>query len=78
MTMTTKPINPINPEKIKLSKWTATKPRNKEKHWLVSKLLRDENEQITGCELEAVINKRVVSIDWRELKDPANWTQGWV
>ena len=75
MTMTTKPINP---EKIKLSKWTATKPRNKEKHWLVSKLLRDENEQITGCELEAVINKRVVNIDWRELKDPANWTQGWV
>ena len=76
--MTMKPINPINPKKINLSKWTATQPRNKEKHWLVIKLLRNENEQITGCELEAVINKRVIRIDWRELKDPATWTQGWV
>ncbi|GAB6139698.1 TIGR02450 family Trp-rich protein [Methylosoma difficile] len=68
----------INPEKLLLSKWTAVTPRNKEKHFLVTKLIRDDdNGQIIACLLEAVINKNEYQIDWRELQESAHWQQGW-
>jgi len=40
-----------------LSKWTAIKPKQKERHFIVTKLVRDENEVIISCDLEAVINR---------------------
>jgi len=67
----------INPEKLLLSKWTALKPVNRELHFIVTKLLRNDDEKIIGCELEAVINKNSYEIDWQELKDPSNWVMGW-
>ncbi len=69
--------NQINPEKLLLSKWTAVVPRNREKHFLVSELLRDELENITGCVLEAVLTRRGQEIDWHLLQDDAHWLQGW-
>jgi len=68
----------INPEKLLLSKWTAVKPVNKEKHFLVSRLIRDEQEIIVACVLEALINHREVEIDWRVLKDASTWLPGWL
>ena len=35
-------MNRINPAKLLLSKWTAARPRNKEKHFLVTELFRDD------------------------------------
>ena len=70
-------MNRINPEKLLLSKWTAVKPENKERHFIVSKLLRSDDEQITGCQLEAVINKRSYDIDWQQLRDSSRWIMGW-
>ena len=70
-------MNRINPEKLLLSKWTAVKPVRKERHFIVTKLFRSDDEQITGCELEAVINKNSYEIDWRLLRDPSNWIMGW-
>jgi len=67
----------INPNKLLLSKWTAVTPQNREKHFLVSKLLRDELENVTGCVLEAVLTQRTQQIDWRLLQDDAQWRQGW-
>ena len=67
----------INPNKLLLSKWTAVTPQNREKHFLVSKLLRDELENVTGCVLEAVLTQRTQPIDWRLLQDDAQWRQGW-
>jgi tryptophan-rich hypothetical protein len=67
----------INPEKLLLSKWTAVKPLKKERHFIVTRLLRGDDEQVTGCELEAVINKSRVEIDWRQLRDSSNWLMGW-
>ncbi len=67
----------INPAKLLLSKWTAVTPINKEKHFLVSKLLRDELENITGCVLEAVLTQRAEHIDWKLLQDDTRWQQGW-
>lgn len=70
-------MNPIHPNKLPLSKWTARQPLNREKHFLVSKVSRDEQGRITNCELEAVISKKIYHIDWRQLKDSERWLQGW-
>lgn len=70
--------NQINPAKLLLSKWTAVSPLNREKHFLVTKLLRDELETITACVLEAVLTQRAEVIDWQLLKDDSRWRQGWL
>ena len=67
----------INPEKLLLSKWTALKPVNRELHFIVTKLLRNDDEKIIACELEAVINKKSYEIDWQQLKESSNWIIGW-
>ena len=69
--------NPINPEKLLLSKWTAVRPQNREKHFLVTRLLRDERELVIGCALEAVLSRREQQIDWRLLSDAGLWQPGW-
>lgn len=71
------PGHAINPEKLLLSKWTALAPQNREKHFLVTRLVRDEQERVIGCALEAVLSRREQQIDWRQLKDPAVWQPGW-
>lgn len=70
--------NQINPNKLLLSKWTAVTPLRKEKHFLVTKLLRDELEIVTGCVLEAVLTQRAQVLDWRVLQDETCWRQGWL
>ncbi len=68
----------INPKKILLSKWTALQPKNKERHFIVTELIRDEQEIIIACEIQAVINKNTYQIDWRALKDESCWLMGWL
>ena len=69
--------NKINPNKLLQSKWTAVTPQNKELHFIVTKLIRDEDEVVISCELEAVINKNNYQIDWTLLKDTEQWLMGW-
>jgi tryptophan-rich hypothetical protein len=68
----------INPEKLLLSKWTAVEPSNKEKHFLVTRLIRDEQEIVVACLLEAVINHYEYELDWHTLKDASTWLPGWL
>ena len=77
--MQTKPFK-LNPKKLLNSKWTAVKPVNKEKHFMVTKLIiRDEETQvIEAVEIEAVMTWRVQVIDWHALQDSGVWKQGWV
>lgn len=70
-------MNRINPDKLLMSKWTAAQPRQHERHFLVTRLIRTEDETIIGCVLEAVINRNTYEIDWRELQDPTRWITGW-
>jgi tryptophan-rich hypothetical protein len=70
-------LNQINPKKLLHSKWTAVKPSNKEKHFMVTELEFDENEHVIACEIEAVLTKRSALIEWQELKDASKWLQGW-
>lgn len=71
-------MNKINPQKLLLSKWTAVEPKNKEKHFLITRIIKDSSEVlIASCILEAVINGHEHEIDWLELKDGSTWLQGW-
>jgi len=70
-------MNKINPKKLLNSKWTAVKPTNKEKHFLVTEIEFDEEGLVISCSIEAVMSKRVIPINWYDLKDEGLWLQGW-
>ena len=69
-------MNRINPRKLMGSKWTAVKPQNKEKHFLVTRVIKEE-ETIVSCVLEAVYSKREQSLPWQDLQDQDTWRMGW-
>ena len=73
-------LNALSPKKLLHSKWTAVEPRNKEKHFLVSRVIEPElpGSPIVSVEIESVHSKRVRIIAWRELTDAAQWRRGWV
>lgn len=68
----------LNPKKLLLSKWTAVKPVNKEKHFLVRSVVPSESPEfpVEQFELEAVHSGRAQIIHWRDLQDEAQWLQG--
>jgi tryptophan-rich hypothetical protein len=69
----------LNAKKLLLTKWTATQPQNKEKHFLVTKLIEptEPDAQIEFIEIEATYSKRSMQLPWRELTDETKWRQGW-
>ena len=73
-------MNPLNPKKLLLSKWTAKLPLAKEKHFLVARLVLPETpgDPLEWVELEAVHSGNCRRVAWRELRDDAFWRQGWV
>ena len=72
--------NPLSPKKLLLSKWTAVQPLNREKHFVVVRVIEPEPPavRIEQVELEAVHSRRVQQLHWRDLTDPGVWRQGWV
>lgn len=70
-------MNAINPKKLLTSKWTAVKPSNKEKHFIVTEVEFDEDDVVVLCCIEAVMSGRIIQIDWQELKESRNWLHGW-
>ncbi len=78
MIFTSKTIH-INPKKLLKTKWTAVTPCNKEKHFIVIKLI-EPNQPTLAIEwvtLEAVHSKRTQMVAWRALTDSTMWLQGW-
>ena len=70
-------MNKISSKKLLNTKWTAVSPYNKEKHFLVTKLEFDENDNVTHCLIEAVISNRTKLINWKDLMESEDWLQGW-
>lgn len=72
--------NPVSPKKLLLSKWTAVKPVNKEKHFLVVAVIQPElvGAPIQDVTLEAALTGRTTRMPWRALKDADTWRRGWV
>lgn len=71
-------MNRLNPNKLLLSKWTAAQPKNREKHFLVTELFRDEEGTVLDVELQAVLTKRSERLSWETLKDSDAWQLGWM
>ncbi|NDH51711.1 MAG: TIGR02450 family Trp-rich protein [Betaproteobacteria bacterium] len=73
-------MNPLNPKKLLLTKWTAVTPVAKQKHFLVSRVIEPElpTDPVVSVEIEAVLSKATQVIAWRELQDDGVWRQGWV
>ena len=73
-------MNPLNPKKLLLTKWTAVKPIAKQKHFLVSRVIEPDlpTDPVVSVEIEAVFSKATQVIAWRELQDKSVWRQGWV
>lgn len=73
-------MNPLNPKKLLLSKWTAVTPVAKQKHFLVSRAIQPAlpTDPIEWIEIEAVFSKATQIIQWRDLQDDNVWRQGWV
>ena len=73
-------MNPLNPKKLHLSKWTAVTPVATQKHFLVSRVIQPElpTNPIELVEIEAVFSKATQIIPWRDLQDDSVWRQGWV
>jgi tryptophan-rich hypothetical protein len=73
-------MNPLNPKKLLLTKWTAVKPVAKQKHFLISRVIQPDlpTDPIEWVEIEAVFSKAVQHIRWRDLQDDCVWRQGWV
>lgn len=72
--------NPLSPKKLLLTKWTAVIPQNREKHFVVVRVIEPEPPavRIEQVELEAVHSRRTFLLHWRELSDAGQWRQGWV
>ncbi len=73
------PKHRLNPKKLLLAKWTAADPQDKEKHFLVTKVINPETEKhlIEEVVMEAVLTRRSFTLRWTELTDPKKWLQGW-
>lgn len=72
-------MNPLNPKKLLLTKWTAKQPIAKNKHFLVCKVHYPEppETKIEFVELEAVYSGKIQLVPWRDLQDDSIWVQGW-
>jgi len=73
-------MNPLNPKKLLLTKWTAVTPVSKQKHFLVSKVVKPDlpTDPIVLVEIEAVFSKATQIIPWHDLQNDNVWRQGWV
>lgn len=70
--------NRFSKAKLLNSKWTALHVMQKEKHFLVIELLRDEQtDQIHHCVLQAVMTKNEYRLSPNDLKDGRLWQMGW-
>jgi len=70
----------LNPKKLRFSKWTAVNPCDKEKHFLVTKVINPDApvNQIEHVILEAVLTRRRFTLRWADLADKKQWLQGWL
>jgi tryptophan-rich hypothetical protein len=70
----------LNPDKLLLSKWTAVDPVDKEKHFIVTRLIAPQLPKpgIEMVQLEALYSGRNITLPWRALCDSDTWLQGWL
>ncbi len=80
MTTTPPALRRLSPDKLLLSKWTAVDPVDREKHFIVTRLIALEPpaQGVEMVQLEALYSGRNMLLPWRALRDPSTWLQGWL
>ncbi|MDG1751576.1 MAG: TIGR02450 family Trp-rich protein [Thalassotalea sp.] len=73
----TKKLNKISPKALLNSKWTKVNIVNKEKHFVITEVKFNEEQEVVACVIEAVMTKNIYSINWRDLKIKEEWLIGW-
>ncbi len=70
----------LSPKRLLHSKWTAVTPINREKHFIIVKVLHDEadTQKVLEVTIEAVLSKRHQTLHWRDLSDDTRWKSGWL
>jgi tryptophan-rich hypothetical protein len=71
-------MNPVNHKKLLHSKWTATQPVSRSKHFMVVEVIEDDDEVPQYCLLEAVVTGKQFMVHWRDLKNSEHWRTGWL
>ena len=73
-----RPRNPVNYKKLPGSKWTAVRPVERQKHFIVLDWVRDEEGEPTEMiEIEAILTRAVRTLHWRDLENVEEWRVGW-
>ena len=70
-------MNKVSPKVLLNSKWTKVSVKNKEKHFVITRITFDEEERVIECVIEAVMSHNEYDIDWRDLKSSLLWKIGW-
>jgi tryptophan-rich hypothetical protein len=70
-------MNPLDPDKLLHSKWTAVNPVDREKHFIVTGLRGKTRRGARRCVLEAVRTRRSQEVAAEELRDESRWRAGW-
>lgn len=69
----------MNIKKLLNSKWTAVSPKNKEKHFIVTKvkLNKDDPQIVDFIILTAVLTSKNYKFTYKQFKNQLDWIQGW-
>ncbi|TAA47057.1 TIGR02450 family Trp-rich protein [Corallincola luteus] len=70
-------MNSFDPEKLRMTKWTAVGSGRRRNHYVVTDVVMDEAGAIEFCTMEEVGSHHEVSVDWQELYDNRRWQNGW-
>ncbi|MDZ4726087.1 MAG: TIGR02450 family Trp-rich protein [Leptospira sp.] len=72
--------NQINPRKLLLSKWTSVIVLEKEKHFIITRLLptNDASDKLDFVEMEAILTNSLKTIPIQDLKEKSKWLPGWI
>jgi tryptophan-rich hypothetical protein len=70
-------MNKVSPKGLRNSKWTKVEVHNKEKHFIITVVKFDDEQNVIECRAEAIFTNNEYSIDWRELKNSCIWRIGW-
>lgn len=72
--------NTVNYKKLLNSKWTALIPKNKEKHFQVIKVNKNEldEQKVDSVIMEAIFTNRKFLLDPNQLNDQNVWALGWL
>ena len=69
-------MNRIQKNRLLSSKWTALAPRRSEKHFIVTRTVKDDAGAMSVV-LEAIHSNFEYTFPLDALKDSSQWRQGW-